>query len=135
MTDKYHGYYIHGKAPWSKSDLPMSWLKMELDMESNNRRKPRTLGTDAAKDALSGQFETNTYEIFLQPAFRDNFDAWKDTPLEAMDNRNLSEKERAALEDTKKAILAQRTLKKDKNAVREAEDLDDEDEQGLTPKE
>lgn len=57
LTDKYHGYYIHGRAPWIKSDLPMSWLKMELDMESENRRKPRQLGTDTAKQSdIDGQF-------------------------------------------------------------------------------
>ena len=47
MTGRYHGYYIHGKAPWGKSDLPMSWLKMELDMEAENRRKPRAMGPEA----------------------------------------------------------------------------------------
>ena len=52
MTEKFSGYYIHGKAPWERSDLPMSWLKMELDLEAANRRKPRTLGAEAAKGAL-----------------------------------------------------------------------------------
>ena len=52
MTDKYMGYYIHGKAPWTRSDLPMSWLKMELDMEAANRRKPRAVGAEAARGAL-----------------------------------------------------------------------------------
>ena len=50
MTDKYHGYYIHGKAPWAKSDLPMAWLKMELDAEADNRRKPRVMGTESSVD-------------------------------------------------------------------------------------
>jgi len=27
MTDQIHGYYIHGKAPWKQSDLPLAWLK------------------------------------------------------------------------------------------------------------
>jgi len=30
----------------------------------------------------------------MQPNFRDNFDKWRDTPLELMDNRNLSEHEK-----------------------------------------
>jgi len=33
LTEKIHGFYINGKAPWFKSDLPMSWLKKELDKE------------------------------------------------------------------------------------------------------
>ena len=93
MTDQYQGYYIHGKAPWGKSDLPMSWLKMELDMEAENKRPPRALGAEAAAGNIESQHGTNTYEIFLQPNFRDNFDAWRELPLEQMDNRNLSTKE------------------------------------------
>lgn len=33
MYDSIHGYYINGKAPWLQSDLPISWLKAELDKE------------------------------------------------------------------------------------------------------
>jgi meckelin len=33
LPHKIHGYYIHGKAPWQQSDLPISWLKAELDKE------------------------------------------------------------------------------------------------------
>jgi len=55
MTEKYHGYYIHGKAPWEKSDLPMSWLKMELDLEGHNKRGTRAVGADAGLDAQQTQ--------------------------------------------------------------------------------
>ena len=91
LSDQYHGFYIHGKAPWDKSDLPMGWLKMELDMEAENRRKPRAIAAEAAGSQVDTQHGGNTYEIFMQPNFRDNFDMWRDTPLEQMDNRNLSE--------------------------------------------
>ena len=55
------------------------------------------MGTEAANlnttsDMNSG---TNTYEIFLQPNFRENYDAWQDTPLEQMDNRNMTKEEKA----------------------------------------
>ena len=46
MTEKYHGFYIHGRAPWAKSDLPMAWLKLELDLEGDNKRKPRQFGAE-----------------------------------------------------------------------------------------
>ena len=46
MTEKYHGYYIHGRAPWAKSDLPMAWLKLELDLEEDNKRKSRQFGAE-----------------------------------------------------------------------------------------
>jgi len=73
MTEKYHGYYIHGKAPWAKSDLPLAWLKLELDMEAENKRKPRALGTEATNlNNANKQLNdlANTYEIFVQPNFR-----------------------------------------------------------------
>lgn len=98
MTDAYHGFYIHGKAPWVKSDLPMAWLKMELDMEAENKRKSRNIGPANNKDPIKASQGSNTYEIFIQPNFKDNIDSWRNTPLEKMDNRGLSEKERAALE-------------------------------------
>lgn len=84
MTESYHGYYINGRAPWGRSDLPMAWLKLELDQEENNRRpQTRTLGAeDANKDPKEINSGTNTYEIFLQPNLRDNYDNWMDAPLE-----------------------------------------------------
>jgi hypothetical protein len=107
MSDKYQGFYIHGKAPWEKSDLPMAWLKMELDLEAENRRRPRAIAAEAAGGNQS-QHGGNTYEIFMQPNFRDNFDAWRETPLEQMDNRNLSENERTAIEENRRATIAKR---------------------------
>lgn len=38
LTEKFHGFYIHGHAPWKRSDLPMAWLKEELDHEYEARR-------------------------------------------------------------------------------------------------
>ena len=34
MDQYLHGYYIHGKAPWGRSDLMMTDLKMNLDSEA-----------------------------------------------------------------------------------------------------
>jgi hypothetical protein len=33
MDSYYHGYYIHGEAPWIHSDLVLSQLKKKLDEE------------------------------------------------------------------------------------------------------
>lgn len=34
MLDEYcHGYYVHAKAPWGSSDLPLDWLQRELQAE------------------------------------------------------------------------------------------------------
>lgn len=112
----------------------MSWLKMELDMEAENRRKPRAMAAEAAGSSTTTQHGGNTYEIFMQPTFRDNFDAWRETKLELMDNRNLSEQEKKTIDDNRRQSLAQRT-QKDTKVVRDIEDMDEIDEQGLTEKE
>ena len=67
MTDKYHGYYIHGQAPWTKSDLPMAWLKLELDAEADNKRKTRVIGNDAIAKSNANEVNSlsNSYEIFI----------------------------------------------------------------------
>ena len=44
----------------------------------------------------------------MQPNFRDNFDAWRETLLEQMDNLNLSENERTAIEENRRATIAKR---------------------------
>ena len=33
LTSPFSGYYIHGKAAWAESDLPLSWLIEEFDKE------------------------------------------------------------------------------------------------------
>ena len=33
MDSYFHGYYIHGEAPWVSSDIVMSELKKKLDGE------------------------------------------------------------------------------------------------------
>ena len=37
LYESIHGYYINGKSPWLQSDLPISWLKAELDKERKGK--------------------------------------------------------------------------------------------------
>jgi meckelin len=75
MTDKVHGYYIHGKAPWSQSDVPMGWLKAQLDKEMKNRAgtQSRSFGIQNTMDnrGNSSQYEfpVTTFEIYLTHNF------------------------------------------------------------------
>ena len=71
----------------------------------------------------------------MQPNFRANYDAWHNTQLENMDNRNLSEKEREALNATIRASMVKKQAQKGGKTVRESEADDDVNEQGLNPKE
>ena len=78
----------------------------------------------------------NTYEIFIQPGFREQFDKWLKAPLEKMDNRNLSDKEKQALEDTKKALQQRASMRKgNSKVIRETEDGNEVNDQGLREKE
>lgn len=51
MDSKFHGYYVHGQAPWLQSDLPVAWLKKELDRERAGKSQSRSFG--AAQGQLS----------------------------------------------------------------------------------
>lgn len=44
MTTPTYGYYLHGRAPWLSSDLPLPWLKKRLDEEYRDKFGPRTYG-------------------------------------------------------------------------------------------
>jgi hypothetical protein len=47
IEEEAFGYYIHGRAPWNSSDIPLDWLsneiKKESDADSNAPRVSRTL--------------------------------------------------------------------------------------------
>jgi len=41
MDSQFHGYYIHGEAPWIHSDLVLSQLKKKLDEEGDGKQQKR----------------------------------------------------------------------------------------------
>lgn len=41
MDQYFHGFYLHGKAPWGRSDLIMSELKEKLDAEALGEQRNR----------------------------------------------------------------------------------------------
>jgi hypothetical protein len=76
---EYHnyGYYIHGKAPWGESDLPLSWLKKELDSEQSGNQKTRQFSERTQNSGINLAQQPNvitTYEIYISKDFRDEFD-------------------------------------------------------------
>ena len=69
-----YGYYIHGKAPWGESDLPLSWLKHELDNETKGNQKTREF-SDAKRHGLADKSNViTTYEIYVSSKFRELYD-------------------------------------------------------------
>ena len=48
LTSPFGGYYIHGRAPWEQSDLPLAWLKEELDKEAAGKTATRGFGVPFA---------------------------------------------------------------------------------------
>ena len=92
FDQKFHGYYIHGKAQWEKSDLPLMWLYRNIANEQNlasEGKNTRSFGQDGNRllpRNNSCNFSTQTeqittYEIYMQPWFREQIDnnwAFKD---------------------------------------------------------
>lgn len=71
MTEQLHGFYINGKAPWAQSDLPLSWLKQELDRERKGKQRARDFGiqnylgqTGQGQERLALENVT-TFELYL----------------------------------------------------------------------
>ena len=75
LTEQFRGYYIHGEAPWEKSDLPLAWLKEELDKEAQGvlGRSRGYAGNDYDKNRP--QAPPGTFEIFIYPKLRRDYDA------------------------------------------------------------
>ena len=74
LPEYFNGYYIHGKAPWKKSDIPISWLKAELDWESEARYASRNIGSSLQRhnDAnIRLNASACTFEIYITPALRE----------------------------------------------------------------
>lgn len=91
MTEQVHGYYIHGQAPWMRSDLPISWLKAELDKErrgklgSNTRDfgSQRNQSNDYRNNNVQLQRENvTTFEIYMTARFRKMYDDLKNEKLQ-----------------------------------------------------
>ena len=80
MTQHFHGFYVHGKAPWEQSDIPAAWLKRELDREVKGKSQSRSFGafsgmqqTDDRTAPIRGEV-TTSYEIYMTKRMREDFD-------------------------------------------------------------
>jgi|688.fasta_scaffold293271_2 hypothetical protein len=71
LTQNNYGYYIHGKAPWGESDLPLSWIKRELDNEKLGNQKSRQFSEQVEQ---SDNSVISTYEIFVSEKMRQEYD-------------------------------------------------------------
>ena len=38
MYEHGHGYYLHGQAPWTSSDIPLEWLQKNLQDEGTDNK-------------------------------------------------------------------------------------------------
>lgn len=82
MTSKIHGHYIHGKAPWDYSDVPISWLKMQLDKERLGKFEARSLPAQYIKEQHQQGREysevVTTYEVFFSRYCKEKFQQFMD---------------------------------------------------------
>ena len=65
MDQYFHGYYIHGKAPWGRSDLTMRELKELLDSESKGEQRLRGIQTQLNENQSMLRGEVQSYEVYF----------------------------------------------------------------------
>ena len=88
LTGPQAGYYIHGKAPWEQSDLPLGWLKEELDKEAAGKLKARGFNVPESEQNRALAFPS-TFEIYAHPWLRNKYEEiWNDTGAEQEMKKN-----------------------------------------------
>lgn len=65
MDEPTHGYYIHGKAPWGKADIPLHVIQRKLQDEVNSEYGPGSRGLTKLDDRIQ------SFEIFMPKNLRD----------------------------------------------------------------
>ena len=71
MLDEHaHGYYLHGKVPWSSSDIPLDWLQKELQDEAKGRPGRDGRGLKHARKQGPSDYEVQTFQIYIPDRMR-----------------------------------------------------------------
>jgi len=71
MLDEHaRGFYLHGKVPWSTSDIPLDWLQKELQDEANGRPGSETRGLKNARRLPGISYEVQTFQIYVPMKLR-----------------------------------------------------------------
>lgn len=92
MDEPCHGYYIHGKTPWGKADIPLHVMQKKLQDEANSEYGENSRGLTEKNDRIQ------SYEIYLHKQLREDlYNARRETPT-------LKALERAATTQTKRVV-------------------------------
>ena len=95
LTEPFSGHYIHGKAPWGSSDLPLAWLSQALGDEAAGRLPPRGFGVREA-EAKKSVADPITFDIFIHKNMRADYDKlWKAQVEEEMSKEKKAKAEAA----------------------------------------
>lgn len=72
MLDEYcHGYYVHAKAPWGTSDLPLDWLQRELQAEADTGSlRGRGLENVPKSASDKSEYPIQTFQIYIPGELR-----------------------------------------------------------------
>jgi len=87
MDEHTHGYYIHAKAPWGSSDIPLDWLQKELQDERDNKLSTQQgRGLKQNSKNISGNSVIQTFQIYLPVAVSRELNKIKNesAPIEAI---------------------------------------------------
>lgn len=76
LLDEYsHGFYLHAKAPWSASDIPLDWLQRELQEEAKQSARLQGRGLKAVGEkhgrARDQDYPVQTFQIYVPKELRD----------------------------------------------------------------
>lgn len=107
MDEPCHGYYVHGKAPWGKADIPLHVMQKKLQDEVSGELGQRSRGLKNNK-LPNADSKIQSFEIYLPKSLRDE--------LSRIRQRNPTD-----------SMLEKISSKNTKQIAKEEDDLADED--------
>ena len=71
LQENLYGYYIHAKAPWHASDIPLDWLQVELQREGDGDKRMDRRALKAAPASTPGSQAIQSYQVYVNPQLRE----------------------------------------------------------------
>lgn len=106
MFDEHlRGYYLHAKAPWQKSDIPLDWLQTRLHEELSGKGNLPSRGLRVMHDRVASrnnEMPVQTYQIYLPMNLRRKMLNIRTGDHSAAVEKEMAEKKKGSKEKGKK---------------------------------
>ena len=83
MEEECFGYYLHGRPPWSASEIPLEWLQDEIAKEAAANTSGNTRGLPNAPKPRERNLAVQTFQIYLPKDVRRELRKIYDQPVPA----------------------------------------------------